>query len=263
MKKVYIYLISIFTVISLFYHTLSSMGKYYSKYGIELEINNNIIKTISSHIIVPIIEWRIDYNLNKSGIINNIKKTFYDNKLLKIDDISKGDGKSVLCGQRILIEIKTEDNRIQEKIIILGTSKIRTLNIGIIGMKEGGKRKITVPNKFSEKLTKYEVTLKKILNHHPITIENLLIFENIKNHRKALMCGDEVSIRYKVRNINGKQISENSISFKIGEGKVPLAFELGTIEMMPGNERTIISPSDLLDENFPKDQISIIDLSIE
>ena len=270
MKKIYIYIIAVIILFLLARHAVFGIKSVDLKYSaIDHRSNNtvSILNSISSFIILPIIESRIDFYLKNEGIITQLQKHKYDNKLLEIKDIKKGTGSGVLCGQEVVIEIKELKT---EKSIKIGTDPIQAINIGILGMKKDGIRTINVPKKISERLTGkknidilYTVTLKEIITNYPKSIENLLMFEKIVGDKKAIMCGDNVNLKYNLRNINGEEIRQGILSFKIGEGKAPLALELGTIEMLPDSDRTIIAPSELLDKNFPKNQISIIDIKID
>ncbi|MBQ4874627.1 MAG: FKBP-type peptidyl-prolyl cis-trans isomerase [Rickettsiaceae bacterium H1] len=269
MKKAYIYVTAFIIIFLLLQYTFSSIKNFSPKYDIiKYKKQNGLVQSIASYIFLPIIESRIDFYLKNNGIITHLESYKYDNKLLEIKDITKGKGSEVLCGQKIVVELEEEGLK-KEKTIKIGTDEIQALNIGILGMKEGGVRKISVPKDLSERLTQekdtevsYTITLKKTITNYPESTKNLLIFEKIIGNERAIMCGNYVNLEYTLRNIKGEITKSDKLSFKVGEGKVPLAFELGIIGMVPGSIRTIISPSNLLSKNFPQDHVSIIDLSI-
>ncbi len=265
MKKIYAYITLILSLLLILVYT--------AYYFISLQTNqnnlkhmpdNSIISSIGAYIMTPLIESRIDFQLENTGLITLLQQRKYDNKIISIEEIQIGEGQEVICGQDVSIKINNTEEQIK-----IGQGSIKALNVGIIGMKEGGIRKIRVPKNHSERLTgiinteiEYEVTLQQVLSEYPPSVENLLKFETIIGNKKAIMCGDQVNLEYKVRNVKGKYIKNEKTSFKVGERNVPLAIELGVIEMVPGSNRTIISPPDLLDENFSQEEVSIIDLSI-
>lgn len=270
MKKISIYISSVIFflfVVKCFFLTIEPFK---GKYEV-LDNKKSIINTISSYIILPIIESRIDFYLKNSGVITHLEKNKYDNKIIYTKDIIEGSGESVLCGQIVSIVIEDIDNSIkEEKTIKIGTDYFQFLNIGLIGMKENGKRLIVIPSKISERMTgiknkkkSYEITLKKVISHYIKSTKDILIFENIIGDRQAVMCGDEVILKYNIKNSKGHEIKKDILSFKVGSGKAPLALELGVIEMVPGSKRTILSPPDLLNSDFLENQINIIDLTID
>ncbi|NSX83856.1 peptidylprolyl isomerase, partial [Wolbachia endosymbiont of Atemnus politus] len=80
-------------------------------------------------------------------------------------------------------------------------------------------------------------------------------------------------IRYSVIGHDGEYIIKNqTMQFKVGDKKVPLAIELGVMGMRENNNRTIISPPELLnvtdgmligDIDFDEESVSIINLSLD
>jgi hypothetical protein len=67
-------------------------------------------------------------------------------------------------------------------------------------------------------------------------------------------------------------IKNQTMQFKVGDKKVPLAIELGVVGMGAGNNRTIISLPELLnvtdgiligDIDFDEENISIVNLNLD
>lgn len=83
----------------------------------------------------------------------------------------------------------------------------------------------------------------------------------------------EISVNYSVKEHNGKYIvKDQTVKFRVDNKKIPLAIELGVVEMRAGNKRTILSPPNLLtisddilikDIDYDEENISIIDLSLD
>ena len=273
MKKIYFCLVVIITLFLLLQSSVYYMGTKSSKYNvINIDNNSGIIKIISSYIAIPIVESRIDFYLKNTGLITHLQDRKYDNRIIYIQDIKKGKGHKILCGQEVIVDlIETSEGditkNINDKKIIIGSDEQQIFNIALIGMKEEGERTFIVPNDISNRLigkknttTMYNVKLKEVKTHHPDSVKNLLIFDEIIGNEKAIMCGENISLNYTLRDKRGNEIREGNLKFKVGEGKVPIAFDLGVIEMVPGSKRSIISPPDLL---LGKEEISILDLRIE
>ena len=276
MRKIYIYFTVILALFILVYFAANFIKIPTSKYEV-LTINSesNLVKAIASYITLPIIEARIDFYLKNTGIITYLEENKYDNKILNIEDVKEGEGKEVLCGEEVLVDlIEISEGGITKNIdnqkIKIGINELQALNIALIGMKKGGERNIIIPKDASNRLigkdnttVMYTIKLKEIKSYHINDTKNLLIFDEIKGNEKAVMCGESVSLKYVAKNRKGEEIKQGNLTFQVGSGKVPLAFELGVIEMVPGSKRSVITPPSLIqDKNFPKDEVTILDLSI-
>lgn len=305
-------LLWIIVVITLFTTTLSlSISYFANKNDIErteekldkgYEINNlndGIIQTIAFSLLKPILEARIDYYIEKHGLLDylkKIKKQKESKDLVNFYDISYGNGKKAICGSKVSLQIYKllnynniiDKEQYLQKFMNLNTNPIsehkigeeKELDSGIIGMKEGGERVILINHAINNKADanisdkkSYYVKLLSVKTEPPSSIDNLMIFDDANpTSNIPVMCGDEVEINYSVRKYNGELFTDNqSTRFKVGDGKVPLAIELGVLEMQKGGKRTIISPPDLLittddmivgDIKPDKKNVAIIHLSI-
>ncbi|WP_339045702.1 FKBP-type peptidyl-prolyl cis-trans isomerase [Candidatus Mesenet endosymbiont of Agriotes lineatus] len=270
-------LITTFSLSVSYFTNKGDVGKAEKKPDKGYEINNlndGIIQTIAFSLLKPILEARIDYYIEKHGLLDYLKKIrkqkeFKD--LVNFYDISYGNGKKALCGSKVSLQVYkllNYDNILNkeqylQKFMNLNISSTserkigeeKELDLGIIGMKEGGERIILINHNMdnaedantSDKKS-YYIKLLSVKTESPSSVDNLMIFDDA-NYTSGMpvMCGDEVEINYSVRKHNGELFTDNqSARFKVGDGKVPLAIELGVLKIQEGGKRTIISPSDLL-----------------
>lgn len=280
-KKFAFKLLWIIAVITLFIIALSLSVSYFTNKddagmvkeetdkGYEINnLNDGIIQTIAFSLLKPILEARIDYYIEKHGLLDylqKIKKQKEFKDLVNFYDISYGNGKKALCGSKVSLQVYkllNYDNIVNkeqylQKFMNLNVNptferKIgeeKELDLGIIGMKEGGERVILIVDnaEISDKKS-YYVKLLSVKTESPSSVDNLMIFDDA-NYTSGMpvMCGDEVEVNYSVRKHNGELFTDNQFArFKVGDGKVPLAIELGVLKMQEGGKRTIISPPDLL-----------------
>lgn len=287
MKKFAFKLLWVIIVITLFITALSLSVSYFTNKndvervgekpdkGYEISsLNDGIIQAIAFSLLKPILEARIDYYIEKHGLLDYLKeikrqKEFKDS--VSFYDISYGDGKKALCGSKVLLQVYkllNYDNIIDkeqylQKFMNLNINPIserkigeeKELDWGIIGMREDGERVISINNTADDEVDTnvndkrfYYVKLLSVKTESPSSIDNLMIFDNAgSTGGMPVMCGDEVEVNYSIRKYNGELFTDNqSVRFKVGDGKVPLAIELGVLKMQKGGKRTIISPLDLL-----------------
>ena len=214
--------------------------------------NNGFINRMAMSVIKPLLEQRIDYYLRKVGIMSYIQKGMFDDDILEIRDIKIGTGMPVQCGESVDIEwekigsggVLNVDN------FRLGFGKIdKFLQWGIIGMKKGGQRIITIPAIANNGTSiNYQVRLTGIRGDLPKSAYDIRVFNDVIGNRRAALCGDSVSISYSVYDIRGNLLYDNDqkMKFQIGDRSVPLGIELGSIRMQKGTRRTLIVSKDLL-----------------
>ncbi|WP_339048582.1 FKBP-type peptidyl-prolyl cis-trans isomerase [Candidatus Mesenet endosymbiont of Phosphuga atrata] len=309
MKKFAFKLLWIIAVITLFITALNLSVSYFTNKndirrteekpdkGYEINnLNDGIIQTIAFSLLKPILEARIDYYIEKHGLLDYLKKIKKQKELkdlVTFYDISYGNGKKALCGSKVSLQVYkllNYDNIINkeqylQKFMNLNINPTfereigeeKELDLGIIGMKEGGERVIlinhTVDNTEISDKKSYYVKLLSVKTESPSSVDNLMIFDDA-NYTSGVpvMCGDEVEVNYSVHKHNGELFTDNQFArFKVGDGKVPLAIELGVLKMQEGGKRTIISPPDLLTttddmviDNIKPDEknVAIINLSV-
>ncbi|AAZ68603.1 FKBP-type peptidyl-prolyl cis-trans isomerase [Ehrlichia canis] len=255
----------------------------------KININNSLTHMIGYDLLKPLIEARIDYYIKKNGLVDyleNIKHKIIKPDLFKAYDIADGNGKKVLCGQNISAVVykfshntdskniisQTLKNIPQEVTFNLGESIVKELNYTIEGMEEEGQRIIILTDEENNLKEQYYVKLTSINSSYPDEINDMLIFNNTIEDYKGtinkIRCGDSVKVRYDIRESNGKIILENQeLKVDIGKNQVPLAIELGIINMRSDMTRSIIASPKLFTnfeklEHFDENNIKIIDISI-
>ncbi|MBV0899593.1 MAG: FKBP-type peptidyl-prolyl cis-trans isomerase [Wolbachia endosymbiont of Fragariocoptes setiger] len=229
--------------------------------------NEGLAQTIAYYLIRPLLESSLEHYI-KTHKLNEYLIQKEEN--ITFHDITKGKGNKAYCGQEVMLQLsKFPYQQISQVTFRIGNDEFKEIGLGVIGMQEEGERVVLTNN--GKDITSHYVKLIKIIDEHSILENNFMIFDNIKNRtEKKAKCGDNVSVKYTVRNHNGKiQAEDQVLKFKIGENKVPHAIEFGTIGMTAENNRTLIAfPNSLIitDEmsvkniEFDKENISIIDL---
>jgi hypothetical protein len=288
-----IYMVIILTLTSAFVITIVYINKGKPEKKDKLyEINathGGIVQTIAYYLVKPIVESALDCYIEKHGLAEYLEGVTQQTEEQSINfyEITEGNGNEAFCGQEILLQMyKIPSNNLatppllnqaSDMTLKIGQDNLKEMSLGVIGMKEGGERVITVNNLTNNNnmnFNSYYVKLIEIKDQYPSSMNNLMIFNNsVSNSGKQVKCGEKISVSYNIRQHNGEFIIKNrTVQFKIGDRKVPLAIELGVIGMRAGNNRVIISPPDLLnitenmlikDIDFNKENVSIIDLSIE
>ncbi|APR98138.1 FKBP-type peptidyl-prolyl cis-trans isomerase [Wolbachia endosymbiont of Folsomia candida] len=289
-----IYMVIILTLTSAFVFTIVYINKDKPEKKDKLyEINathDGIIQTIAYYLVKPMLESALDRYIHKHGLTEYLQAIIQQKEESAINfyEISEGNGSKAFCGQEVLLQMyKIQNNNLATTLPLLnqvsdvtleiGQDKLKEMSLGVIGMKEGGERVVTINNPGSNNKTNfnsYYVKLIEVKDQYPDSANDLMIFNDLVNKSgKQVTCGDEISVKYSVSESNGKYIIKNQTAqFKVGNKKVPLAIELGVIGMKTGNNRTIISPPDLLnitddmsikDIDFNEKDISIITLTLD
>jgi FKBP-type peptidyl-prolyl cis-trans isomerase 2 len=233
--------------------------------------HEGLIFAIAYHLAKPVLELAFDNFIEKNGLTDYLKAQ-KDTEPLNLYDISQGNGNKAFCGQKVSLQVyKVSDQNLpsfssDDVTLEIGKEKLKELNLGIIGMKEGGERAVLV-NKDS-----YYVKLVKIHDVYPQ--DPIMIFDNLVTKTgKSVKCGDEVLVKCSIRKHSGElQVKDQDLKFIVGNKQVPLAIELGVIGMRVGNDRAIISLPDALittdnmlisGVNFDTENVSIITLHLE
>ncbi|MCH9754091.1 MAG: hypothetical protein K0T99_04240 [Alphaproteobacteria bacterium] len=188
-------------------------------------------------------------------------------------DIVIGSGKTAQCGDKISIRYNIQksseqdnnsDNTILKDLYIGDAAINRSLENALIGMKEKGKRKIM----FNDEKTHSDniSNNKKDFLLADVTMEKVITKNNNQNDwgifidkdsfsfiGPKIMCGDEISAYYSMRNLQGKQIynskSDNkTITFKIGDSRTPTKISQGLIGLVKNQSKIslIMKQNDLL-----------------
>ncbi|MDR0288685.1 MAG: FKBP-type peptidyl-prolyl cis-trans isomerase [Rickettsiales bacterium] len=284
-------IVIIFTLTSAFVFTIVQINKSRPEKRDKLyelnTTNNGLVQTIAYYLVKPILESALDHYIEKHGLKEYLKEMTQQEReenSINFYEITEGSGSRALCGQEVLLQMYKISNNLAAPLpsqvpnvtLKIGRDDWKEVGLGIMGMKEGGERVVTVniANDNKTNFNSYYVKLIEVKDKHSDSVNNMMIFNDLTNRAgKQVRCGDEVSVKYSVMGHNGEYIiKDQTAQFKVGDKKVPLAIELGVVGMRAGNNRTIISPPELLnvtdgmlveDIDFDEENVSIINLSLD
>ncbi len=193
---------------------------------------------------------------------------------LTIIDAIKGQGNVLNCGAEAVINydafmssgIKFDSTKSTGEshpiTVKIGSGQIlKGLEMGIIGMREGGKRKISIPAELAfnmpefkntlvskDEVVSYDVELLEIKGgpyKTGLVPDTISITEGTGN---KIFCGDKVKIKYSLSNTEAAPVPEASgeVEFKLGSGTVPIGIEFAVLDMQKDGRKTLHIPHDLL-----------------
>jgi peptidylprolyl isomerase len=194
----------------------------------------------------------------------------YEVELLKIDrigieDTHTGNGPEVTRYSSVLVDLRGMDSSgavFSETAghgppmrFVIGSAPVRGLDLGLLGMKQGGGRRITIPPELAvfrgarpasapaDAELVYEVELLQVVS---------LEVEDLKSGSgRAVRTGDRVSVHYTgTLKANGQKFDSSldraqPFEFQVGGGQVIKGWELGVVGMKVGGKRKLIIPADL------------------
>ncbi|MDR2978142.1 MAG: FKBP-type peptidyl-prolyl cis-trans isomerase [Rickettsiales bacterium] len=284
-------IVIIFTLTSAFVFTIVQINKSRPEKRDKLyklnTTHDGLVQTIAYYLVKPILESALDHYIERHGLkeyLKEITQQEREENSINFYEITEGSGSRALCGQEVLLQTYKISNNLATPLpsqvpnvtLKIGQDDWKEVGLGIMGMKEGGERVVTVniANDNKTNFNSYYVKLIEVKDRYPDSVNNMMIFNDLINRAgKQVRCGDEVSIKYSVMRHNGEYIiKDQTAQFKIGDKKVPLAIELGVVGMKAGNNRTIISPPELLnvtdgmligDIDFGEENVSTINLSLD
>lgn len=270
--QMFISVVMILTLASAFIITIVYINKDKPEKREKLyEINathGGLTQMIASYLVRPILESALDRYIEKHGLAEYLEEITQqkEEEMINFYEITEGSGSKVFCGQEVLLQMYKVSNNLATLLptdvnLKIGQDYLKEVSLGVIGMKEGGERVVSVAN------NPHYVKLIEVKDKYPNSVNNLMIFNDLINKTgKQVKCGDEISVQYSIKRHNGEYIIKDQIvQFKVGDKKIPLAIELGVVGMRAGNKRTVLSPPDLLTDVLTKDidfDIVIIDLSL-
>ncbi len=246
--------------------------------------HGGLIQTIAHYLVKPILESALDRYIEKHGLTEYLEEMTQQKEEDSINfyEITEGSGSKAFCGLEVLLQIykisnnnsATLPSKVSDVTLKIGQDDLKEVGLGVMGMKEGGERVVTIANDNKVNFNSYYVKLIEVKDKYPDSVNNLMVFNDLINKTgKQVRCGDEISVKYSVKEHNGEYIvKDQTVQFRVGDKKIPLAIELGVVGMRAGNKRTILSPPDLLtitddmlikDIDYDEENISIIDLSLD
>ncbi len=177
--------------------------------------------------------------------------------------IREGSGNVARCGDFAIVEYLLKDERgttlkntklsSPEEIHIGFPKTNEGIDYSLIGMKEHAIKRKLLPRSQMKKINgqsnffALEIELVKINNSPlPKIFDQVNLFDQTKvtSTSKPFKCGDNINIKYTIKNIKGDILdsSANFISFKIGQNTIPYILNLMTQGMYPASKRTAIIP---------------------
>lgn len=182
---------------------------------------------------------------------------------LTIINTLRGEGDSLNCGAKAVINYEAftsagikfdttinKDGSASPIIIRTGGEQvIKGLEAGIIGMKVGGKRKISIPaelafdnQKFTNSLISkgdtvlYNVELMEIKPGPYKTNVSVNSLNETPGSGEPALCGDKVRISYSFSTSEGATIPDanGEVTFRTGNGEVPIGLEFAVMNMKKG-----------------------------
>jgi hypothetical protein len=267
MKIIKIVVVTAFVFLSLLVCSLflsNSLNKE-NKYELSFNTGSNLVLTIASNLIKPIIEIYLDSRLENSRFLDRIKEKNFADKMLVRSIIKSGEGQDIICGQTIVIDISGDLIQTKRRFKYrVGTSDIKILNIAPIGMKKGELSGINIPgfltqellgNNFNTPNASLAIEIVDVIDSYP-NYEIKMFTQDISNQR-AKMCGDSIDLLYRVKDINLKEMYSEKVKFKIGDSNLPILFNTATIGMQPNIERTVIASRNLVEKTDKKEAVIV------
>lgn len=227
-----------------------------------------------------------------------------------VSDLKEGEGKPLACGQIVTLRYayssrggsvifsNLDKGEPTHKLRVGAGEMLPGFERGIIGMKAGGERDISIPPslgfgapikveslrdytqfKFAEtaKLLTARAVLLSIENPLPESDLKLRILENNIGGEGSAECGSTVRVMLTLWSLDGKQLyasSGNHLTVTLGKSQLPYGIEQGIIGLMKRGSRTVIIPpaylrpidskaeSLLKDVKLPENQIVIAAVEI-
>ncbi|AXW84196.1 hypothetical protein BKM88_03290 [Anaplasma marginale] len=263
-------------------------------YKVSVVDNDSPAYKIGALILRPIIEARIDRYISKQGLAEYLRDAASAAPLagnFRLIDIEEGEGREVLCGQKVsamILRFPMDGQEITDPLqaarkisgstkpvsFRLGAHEVKEVNYALAGMRRGGSRVVIVTRDEEGKSDSYYIQLTSVDDTVPEAndIRNLMSFDkrDANSNKEAVTearCGDAVSVKYTVKDVRGQVlVADQVVDFIIGNRSVPIVLELGVVGLRSDSRRSIIVPPELLsgfDRAVDKYSVKIIDAQIE
>jgi FKBP-type peptidyl-prolyl cis-trans isomerase len=231
-------------------------------------INNSTLNTENIKMMKQLIS-----RIPEAKSVNFLSGPILDDNIT-IRDMKSGNNKMVECGEVIEISYKEGQKPSESNIIYrLGSNTLALgLDDGVIGMKEGGIREISINDNQVVKLI--EVTLLKIKTPEFHSKSELRLFEKTAGNGKITKCGSKAKIQYDITNLAGDKIYHSPImEVTIGNAHMPFGILKAISYMKEGGTRTAILPPQYLKtiegtstnffpETLPQHQMLVMDIDL-
>jgi len=200
-----------------------------------------------------------------------------------VEDLNPGKGDRAMCGQHVTLryQYELENGDIlfssikggePEHAVIGDGSLLHGLELGLMGMKPGGERKISFPPEFGFGTVKDMHALKdsdrftlpgqkdisrsvivataQLIDASPAIADSTLPLRVITRRFSGgttSQCGDNVTLELTIWKMDGTKLFSTTdqghpLSFRIGTSPLPYGIEQAVIGMAQGGQRTVIIP---------------------
>ncbi len=204
---------------------------------------------------------------------------------LRIQDITPGDGAPAMCGQDATLRYEYtlasgevifsnfKSGKEPQPVRLGSSALLHGLERGVIGMKPGGERRMTIPPDLAfaavtdiralRDASAFSLPRGQDIRDLPVTARVSLIaaappppasdlglraITTRLGYGALVQCGSIVEADITVWKLNGARIfstpDHEPVRFVVGMGTLPLGIEQGVIGMQEGSQRTVIMPVD-------------------
>ncbi len=230
---------------------------------------------------------------------------------VSISDLKAGTGEPLACGQKATLRYtyatrggnvifsNMETGEPSKNMRVGAGEMLPGFERGIIGMKEGGERDISIAPELGFGANINVETLRDAKNFRfagsigqltaraslisidtplPSSQMKLRVIDQRVSDGRSYDCGDTARILLALWSLDGKLIysreGNNPLKVTLGRGQVPYGIEQGIIGLMPGGRRTVIIPpaylaqldssveSVMKDAKLPKDQVVLAAIEV-
>ncbi|MDR2609399.1 MAG: peptidylprolyl isomerase, partial [Rickettsiales bacterium] len=152
-------IVIIFTLTSAFVFTIVQINKSRPEKRDKLydlnTTNDGLVQTIAYYLVKPILESALDHYIEKHGLkeyLKEITQQEREENSINFYEITEGSGSRALCGQEVLLQMYKISNNLAAPLpsqvpnvtLKIGQDDWKEVGLGIMGMKEGGERVVTV-----------------------------------------------------------------------------------------------------------------------
>ena len=170
-----------------------------------------------------------------------------------VNDVKIGTGEPAMCGQaaKVSYEYNSKEGKPLEKgekeITIGDGQLLQGLELGLIGVKSGGERTVTIPAELAGNLASYtQIIAKAKVDFTPFVIKSAMGLKFINDKigtGKPVNCGDKVMANIKLWKIDGSKVfSQDNVEFTIGNSRALIGVDQAIIGMRKGGNRIVIIP---------------------
>jgi peptidylprolyl isomerase len=182
-----------------------------------------------------------------------------------VEDLRGGDGPPVTPLSFVVADLKGSDRGGKAFVeteghgpparFAIGSAPLRALDAALVGMRQGGRRKVTIPPELAvfrgpppQKAPRNATLVYEVQVLQVFSVE---VTELKEGSGPAAKAGDTVSVHYTgTLRSDGKKFDSSldrgqPLSFKLGSGQVIKGWDMGVAGMKAGGKRKLVIPADL------------------